>query len=137
MESFLSRYKILPPLTGFIIGILLAEYLEFSRILVVILFLVFSVIYLVKPNLVFLIFIPIGILFSSGPNIQENNISNLTGKVLDLEGFFTDLRKAGRRDQDYSSMLIEFLQNEKKNRQEEKLLLLQRKEYRDSHTAIE
>jgi competence protein ComEC len=86
MESFLSKYKILPPLTGFIIGILLAEYLEFSPILIVILFLVFSVIYLVKPNLVFLIFIPIGILFSSGPNIQENNISNLTGKVLDLEG---------------------------------------------------
>ncbi len=86
MRPFLSRYKILPPLLGFTSGILISEYIGHEWILIALLSPIFGGVYILKPKLGFLIFIPIGLLFSTKPNIQENSILNFTGKELDVEG---------------------------------------------------
>jgi competence protein ComEC len=86
MRPLLSRYKILPPLSGFILGILLSEYIGHEWVLIAVLSPIFGAVCLLRPQFAFLIFIPIGLLFSTRPDIQENNISNFTGKELDIEG---------------------------------------------------
>lgn len=84
--SFLSKYKILTPLFGFISGILITEWTGNEWILIVFLSPVFATISLIKPKFGFLIFIPIGILFSAGPDITENHILRFTGREIDIEG---------------------------------------------------
>ncbi len=86
MDSFLLKYKILAPLFGFISGILIAEWAGNEWILIALLSPTFGVLSLFKPRFRFLIFIPIGILFSARPNLPENHISHFTGKELDIEG---------------------------------------------------
>lgn len=86
MDSFLLKYKILTPLFGFISGILIAEWAGNEWMLIAFLSPLFGVISLFKPKLGFLVFIPIGILFSARPNLPENHISHFTGKELDIEG---------------------------------------------------
>lgn len=86
MDSLFSRYRILPPLSGLIIGILLAEWMGNEWALISILSPVFGAISLFRPRLVFLIFVPIGILLSARTPLPENHILSLTGKKLDLEG---------------------------------------------------
>lgn len=84
--SFLSKYKILTPLFGFISGILITEWTGNEWILIVFLSPVFATISLIKPKFGFLIFIPIGILFSAGPDTTENHILRFTGREIDIEG---------------------------------------------------
>lgn len=86
MDSFLLKYKILAPLFGFISGILIAEWAGNKWILIALLSPIFGVLSLFKPRFRFLIFIPIGILFSARPNLPENHISHFTGKEIDIEG---------------------------------------------------
>ncbi len=86
MDSFLLKYKILGPLLGFVSGILIAEWAKNGWILIVLLSPIFGALSLFKPKFGFLIFIPIGILFSTRPNLPENHISHFTGKELDIEG---------------------------------------------------
>lgn len=86
MDSFLLKYKILGSLLGFISGILIAEWAGNEWILIVLLSPIFGVLSLFKPKFGFLIFIPVGILFSARPSLPENHISHFTGKELDIEG---------------------------------------------------
>ena len=86
MNSFLSKYKILPPLSGFILGIILSEYFGNEWILITFLSPIFGALYLFKPRFGLLIFIPLGLLFSARPNLQGNNVLNFAGKELDIEG---------------------------------------------------
>src|ERR1700758_2284318 len=86
MNSSLSKYKVIPPLFGFALGILLTEWVGNEWILIVLLSPIFGALSLFKPNLSVLIFIPIGILFSARPNLPENHISHFMGKDLDIEG---------------------------------------------------
>jgi competence protein ComEC len=86
MNSSLSKYEILPPLFGFVLGILLTEWIGNEWILIALLSPIFGALSLFKPNLGLLIFIPIGILFSARPNFPENHISHFMGKDLDMEG---------------------------------------------------
>src|SRR3972149_1770461 len=86
MNFFLSKYKILPPLSGFILGIILSEYFGNEWILITFLSPIFGALYLFKPRFGLLIFIPLGLLFSARPNLQGNNVLNFAGKELDIEG---------------------------------------------------
>jgi competence protein ComEC len=111
MISFFQKYKILPPLFGFIIGIVLAERLGKEWLMIILFALPFSAIYLFKPQFGFLIFIPIGILFSARPNIPENHVLHFTGKEVDVEGVLfkspESRRKGSRLFIDIEGIFIE------------------------------
>ncbi len=86
MSSLFLKYKILPPLFGFISGILITEWMGNEWLLIVFLSPICGFISLIRPRLRFLIFIPIGILFSTRPEITENHILRFMGKEVDIEG---------------------------------------------------
>jgi competence protein ComEC len=86
MSSFFSKYKILPPLVGFIFGILLSEWVGNEWMLITIFSPIFGALSIFKPKFAFLLFIPLGILFSAKTPLPENYISHFTGKKLDIEG---------------------------------------------------
>ncbi len=91
LTSFLrelpARYKILPPLLGLTVGILLNEYIENVWMVIVIASPVAGIISLFFPRLRFLLFIPIGLLFSAGPFLSSGtDISAFAGRKIDLEG---------------------------------------------------
>jgi competence protein ComEC len=98
--SFFHKYKILPPLLGFVIGIIAAERLGNEWLIIISLSPVLGVLSLFKPRLAFLIFIPIGILFSARPNLHENHILHFAGKEVAVEGVLfrsPESRKTGSR----------------------------------------
>jgi competence protein ComEC len=109
--TFLSKYKILPPLFGFISGILFTEWIGNEWILVAFLSPIFGTIYLIKPKFGFLIFIPIGILFSARPDFRENHILHFAERDIDIEGvLFKSLEnreKGSRLFIDAQSVFIE------------------------------
>lgn len=86
MDSFHFKYEILTPLFGFMSGILIAEWAGNEWMLIALLSPIFAVLSLFKPKFGFLIFIPIGILFSARPNLPENHISHFMDKELDIQG---------------------------------------------------
>ena len=86
MGLFFSKYKILPPLLGFILGILLEEWVGDGWLLISILSPVFGAISIFRPQLIFLVFIPLGILFSAKTVLPENHVSHFTEERIDVEG---------------------------------------------------
>jgi competence protein ComEC len=109
--SFFSKYKILPPLFGFISGILITEWTGKEWVLVASLSPIFGATYLINRKLGFLIFIPIGILFSANHELPENHVLHFAEKKIDLEGvLFKSLEnreKGSRLFIDAKSVFIE------------------------------
>jgi len=84
---FLYKYSILPPLLGFALGIILNEYIDHVWFLVLAMGLIFGVVSVFFVNLRFLLLIPIGLLFASGPILdQDAEIVNFIGTKVDIEG---------------------------------------------------
>ncbi len=87
LRGFTARYKIIPPLLGLITGILLSEYLGSPWLAITILAPVAGISALLFPSLRFLIFIPIGLLFSAGPFDSPGvSVTSFSGTKIDLEG---------------------------------------------------
>ena len=81
------KYPILLPLAALISGLALSTYLSNRWIYLALLFLAAIAATVKKPALALLLFIPIGILFSSNPfQRPENKITNYLDRKVDLEG---------------------------------------------------
>ncbi|MBI4229171.1 MAG: ComEC family competence protein, partial [Deltaproteobacteria bacterium] len=86
MNSVLLRYPILLPLIGYIVGIFISEYLGYEWILILVISPILGVLSLCFANLRFLLFVPLGVLFSISPNLPEDHVTNFVGKKIDLLG---------------------------------------------------
>lgn len=87
LRGFTERYKIIPPLLGLCAGILLNEYLGSPWLVITIAAPVAGIIALLAPPLRFLLFIPIGLLFSAGPFYSSGvSVTSFSGLKIDLEG---------------------------------------------------
>jgi len=87
LREFPARYKIIPPLLGLTAGILLNEYIGNPWLLITIAAPLFGLAALLRPQLRFLLFIPIGFLFAAGPFYsREMSITSFEGTKIDLEG---------------------------------------------------
>ncbi|HEX9830812.1 MAG TPA: DNA internalization-related competence protein ComEC/Rec2 [Thermodesulfobacteriota bacterium] len=113
--NFLSKHKILPPLFGFISGILITEWIGNEWILIALVSPIVGMVSLIKPKFGFLIFIPIGILFSARPDPMENHILRFAEKEIDLEGVLfkspENREKGSRLFIDAKSVFIEGKEN--------------------------
>jgi len=105
IDLFLSRYKILPPLFGFTLGILLNEYVVNSWYLIAAMGLAFGVVSLYSVNLRFLLLIPVGLLFATNPLLNEDgNIGKFIDTKVDIRVRSTDRPKPGRTGPGSSSI---------------------------------
>ena len=87
LREFPARYKILPPLLGLILGILLDDHGGNTWMLIAITAPVAGIAALLFRPLRFLIFIPIGLLFSAGPLYPSGvTVTSFSGTKIDLEG---------------------------------------------------
>lgn len=105
--ALLNKHKIVLIVISFISGILLNEYTGNPWTIIAILGTIGAIVSLIIRNLSFLLFIPLGLAFSANSQlIYTNNILNFTEKKVDVEGFYTDLLRAGSRVQGYILILI-------------------------------
>ncbi|HVY54971.1 MAG TPA: hypothetical protein VHC46_04360, partial [Thermodesulfobacteriota bacterium] len=99
--EFPARYKIVPPLLGLTAGIMLNEYMGNPWLLIAISAPLFGLFSLLRPELRFLLFIPIGILFAAGPFSSTGmSVSSYEGIKTDLEGIVyrpPEKRESGSR----------------------------------------
>ena len=87
LREFQARYRIVPPLLGLCAGILLNDYLGSPWLVITITAPIFGIIALLAPPLRFLLFIPIGLLFSAGPYDSPGaSVMSFSGSKIDLEG---------------------------------------------------
>jgi len=87
LRDFFARYKIIPPLLGLIAGILSSEYIGNVWLGIILISPIAGVISLLIPQLRFLLFIPIGLLFSAGPFSSPGvSVTSFEGIKVDLEG---------------------------------------------------
>lgn len=87
LRGFTARYKIIPPLLGLSAGILLNEYTGNPWLVIAITAPAAGILALLLPPLRFLLFIPIGLLFSAGPfNSPGVSVASFEGIKVDLEG---------------------------------------------------
>jgi competence protein ComEC len=86
MKSVFLKYPILPPLIGYITGILIAENLGYDWIFILIISPVVGLLSLFFADLRFLLFVPLGVLFSTSLAVPENHIANFVGNEIDLLG---------------------------------------------------
>lgn len=86
MKSVFLRYPILPPLIGYIAGILLAENVGYEWIFILIISPIVGLLSLFFPDLRFLLFVPLGVLLSAGLTLPENHVANFVGDEIDLLG---------------------------------------------------
>jgi len=87
INDLLNNHKILLIVISFIMGILLNEYLSNPWILIAITGLIGGIISLYFRNVSFLLFIPLGLVFSANSLVVSNNIIlDYAGKKIDLEG---------------------------------------------------
>lgn len=102
IKNLQNNHKIVLIVISFILGILLNEYLDSPWILVAITGLIGGIISLYFRDLRFLLFIPLGLVFSANSLVvSDSSILDHTGEKIDLEGFYTNLQKAGGKDRDY------------------------------------
>lgn len=100
MYSVFLKYPILPPLIGYIAGIFIAESVGCGWIFIIIISPIVGLLALYCADLRFLLFLPLGVLFSINLPLSENHISNFVGKKLDLSGTLyrsPESRKEGSR----------------------------------------
>jgi hypothetical protein len=99
--SLLNNHKIVLIVISFILGILLNEYLRSPWVLAGITGLLGGIIALYFRNLRFLLFIPLGLVFSANSQlISADNILNFAGEKIDLEGVLyrsPETRESGSR----------------------------------------
>ncbi len=99
--SLLNNHKIVLIVISFILGILLNEYLRSPWVLAGITGLWGGIIALYFRNLSFLLFIPLGLVFSANSQlISSDNILNFTREKIDLEGVLyisPETRESGSR----------------------------------------
>ncbi|MCH8029900.1 MAG: ComEC/Rec2 family competence protein [Candidatus Dadabacteria bacterium] len=86
MSLFLYKYRILPVALGFILGILITEYSGWRWAAVILLCPVLGALILYRPNLSFLLFIPIGIVVGTKPPLPDNHIRNYVDGRINIEG---------------------------------------------------
>ncbi len=87
ISQLLNDYKIVLIVASFILGILLNEYLDYPWILVAITGFIGIVILIFFRSFSFLLFIPLGLVFSANSQlISDNNVLDYTNKKIDLEG---------------------------------------------------
>ncbi len=87
LRRFTARYKIILPLLGLTAGILLNEYIGNPWLVIIITAPAAGILALLAPPLRFLLFIPIGLLFSAGPFSSPGvSITSFSGTKVDLEG---------------------------------------------------
>ncbi len=85
--DFSLRYRIVLPLLGFSLGILINDRIENVWILIAAISPVIGVLSLYLPNFRFLLFIPLGLLFSGGAFFTSgDSIASFGGIKIDLEG---------------------------------------------------
>lgn len=85
--DFSVRYKIVLPLIGFASGILINDYIESVWITIAVISPVIGLLSLYLPNFSFLLFLPLGLLFSGGALLTSSgNIAAFSGTKIDLEG---------------------------------------------------
>ncbi|MGB7292412.1 MAG: DNA internalization-related competence protein ComEC/Rec2 [Thermodesulfobacteriota bacterium] len=86
MNSIFLKYPMLPPLIGYIAGILIAEHLGYEWIFILLISPILGLLSLLWEDLRFLLFIPLGVLFSISLTLPENHIANFVGNEIDLWG---------------------------------------------------
>jgi len=87
IKDLLNNHKIVLIVISFILGILLNEYLDSPWILVAITGLIGGIISLYFRDLRFLLFIPLGLVFSANSLVvSDSSILDHTGEKIDLEG---------------------------------------------------
>jgi len=108
INDLLNNHKIVLIAISFILGIYLNEFLNSAWILVATGGLIGGIISLYFRNLRFLLFIPLGLVFSANTQlISDNNVLNFAGEKIDLEGVLyrsPESREEGSRlylDTDY------------------------------------
>jgi len=87
IKNLLNNHKIVLIVISFILGILLNEYLDSPWILVAITGLIGGIISLYFRDLRFLLFIPLGLVFSANSLVvSDSSILDYAGEKIDLEG---------------------------------------------------
>jgi len=86
MHTFFAKYPIILPLLGFISGILFSEWVGYPWMIIVVITPIIGALYLFIPNLRYLLFVPLGILFSASSILPENHVMNHLGKEIDILG---------------------------------------------------
>jgi len=86
MVQYPVKYPTLPPLVGFIVGILISEWCGNQWLIILTITPIIGIASIFLPSLRFLLLIPIGILFSASPNLPGNHIRNFTGEEIDIVG---------------------------------------------------
>jgi competence protein ComEC len=101
IETLTYNHKIILIAVSFILGVLLNEYISEAWIFIGALGLAAAALSLIKRNLSFLLFIPLGLAFSANSQlIPENNVLNFAGGKIDLEGVLyksPESRESGTR----------------------------------------
>jgi len=100
MHTFFVKYPIILPLLAFISGILFSEHLGYPWVFIVVITPIIGALYLLIPRLKYLLFVPLGILFSASPILPENHVIYHLGKKMDIVGTVYDSprsRKEGSR----------------------------------------
>lgn len=97
----LNNHKIVLIAISFILGIYLNEFISHPWVIIGILGIISAIISLLIRNLRFLLFVPLGLLFSANSQlISADNILNFAGDKIDLEGVLyksPDTRESGSR----------------------------------------
>ena len=86
MNSIFLKYPILPPLIGYIAGIFISENLGYEWIFILFISPILGLLSLFFADLRFLLFIPLGVLFSISLTPPEDHIANFVGNEIDLSG---------------------------------------------------
>jgi len=101
IETLIYNHKIILITVSFILGILVNEYISEAWIFIGALGLAAAALSLLKRNLSFLLFIPLGLAFSANSQlIPENIVLNFEGMKIDLEGVLyksPESRESGTR----------------------------------------
>lgn len=100
-HELFSKYKIVPIVISFITGILINTYSGSPWVLAAGLGIITVIVSIFFRNLSFLLFIPLGLIFSADSQlVTSNNITNYIEQKVDLEGVLyksPDIRESGSR----------------------------------------
>ena len=87
INYLLNKYKIVPIVSSFVLGIILNEYVEYPWILAATLGLVSIFASILFRTMSFLLFIPLGLAFSANSQLMsEDNILGYTNEKIEVEG---------------------------------------------------
>lgn len=97
IKSFLLRNPVYSPLFFFVTGIISTEYIELDFKFIIILSFLLVLLTYYKLNFKYLLFIPLGILFSTHSPPDEKDLELLVNNKVDIEGIL--IKPVERRDQ--------------------------------------